>query len=79
MLAALFGPSLIYMITHINARYSYPVFELCVLLTADFSAICSVARPRATTARRRHLFLPACELEYLWNIIKNVHHIYMYR
>jgi hypothetical protein len=36
LLAALIGPSLVYMVTHVDLRYRYPVHGLCVLLSADF-------------------------------------------
>jgi len=33
--AAAIGPSLIYMVTHVDTRYRYPTFGLCVLLSFD--------------------------------------------
>jgi hypothetical protein len=34
--AALIGPSLIYMVTHVDPRYRYPTFALSTLLAVDF-------------------------------------------
>ena len=34
--AAVIGPSLIYMVTHVDPRYRYPTFGLCTLMGIDF-------------------------------------------
>jgi hypothetical protein len=53
--AAVIGPSLIYMATHVDPRYRYPTFGLCTLLAFDLvaSARCIIAgrlkRPMGTT------------------------------
>ncbi len=43
--AAAIGPSLIYMVTHVDLRYRYPTFGLCMLLSFDLlaSVLCSIA------------------------------------
>jgi hypothetical protein len=55
--AAVVGPSLIYMVTHVSLRYRYLTFGLCTLLAFDFlgSVWCSIARRMEGWGRMRAL------------------------